>query len=125
MPPIQITLLRGNNLVDVPIAVEVVDSNLDTQWKQAIALGQVKETSNLPAGHYSIVVHLPSGRTMTKACNLKENDTLGRVEMSITSGSPHESLEWALISKPGILVTAQERKSQLLSVWLRLWGRDA
>jgi V8-like Glu-specific endopeptidase len=124
MPTLRITLNKGQQLSDIPIAVEVVDSDLETDWKGAIKLGEEKVIEGLEAGYYSIQATLPSGRKLTKACNVQA-DQPASVELSLVGTSPRESLEWATISKPNVLANAKQREAQLRSVWLRLWARES
>lgn len=124
MPTLQIKLNKGLRLSGIPIAVEVVGSDLETKWKGAIKLGEREAIEGLDAGSYSIQASLPSGRKLTKTCNLQEDPNEQLVELNVIGASPRESLEWATISKPLALTTAKQREAQLRSVWLRLWGRE-
>jgi len=120
MPKIAIRLAQGRDLADVPIAVSVVDTDLETRWKDVITLGGSKTTGTLKAGRYSVQASLPSGQVLTRVCDLtgRKNQT---VELDLVHGSPYESLEWAQISTTLTLEQARQRETQLRSVWLRLW----
>src|SRR5262245_9783133 len=119
-----IKLKKGLWLVNVPIAIEVVASDLETKWKGVVNIGAQRATGNLKTGLYWVQANLPSGHKITRKCNLQEGENK-TVELKMISGSPRESLEWVTISKPEALVTLSHRESQLKSIWLRLWVREA
>lgn len=124
MAQLNISVAKGRFLSDVPIAVEVVNRELETEWKQAIKLGHSALVQDLPAKQYSIQARLPSGHIVSRGYDLKEGET-GEVVLDVTSASPREWLEWTTISKPRSLASFELHEARLRSVWLRLWGRDA
>lgn len=134
MPSINITLKLepGSQLFSVPIAVKVVNSELETCWQGAIPLGQSVNTGELVGDdeqdkHYegerifAVQASLPSGRRLNRVVMLAAEQS-DEVEIEVVNDSPRESLEWAKLSKPRALDRAEEREEALRSVWLRLWA---
>ena len=125
MPTLEITLKLepGSKLFGVPIAVEVIDSELETRWKGAIPLGQSATTGELEGGRYAVQASLPSGRRLSRVVELGPQQD-GKVEIEAVKASPHRGLEWAKLSRPKALDDADGREAALRSVWLRLWACD-
>lgn len=123
MPTLEITLKleRHSKLLGVPIAVEVIDSELETRWKGVIPLGQSATTGELEGGRYAVQASLPSGRRLSRVVKLGPQQD-EKVELEVVKDSPHRGLEWAKLSRPKVLDDADGREASLRSVWLRLWA---
>jgi hypothetical protein len=123
MPTLEITLklAPGSKLFGVPIAVEVIDSELETRWRGAIPLGRSATTGDLEGGRYAVQASLPSGRRLSRVVKLSPQRDI-KVEIEVVKASRHRSLEWAKLSRPKLLDDADGREAALRSVWLRLWA---
>lgn len=122
MNDLTISLNHGERLSRVPLVVDVLDDDLNTVWSGPIQLGDSRAVVLPRPGKYAVQVKLPSGQTMTRLCDVQEGAPAS-VELAPAAGSPHESLEWATLSKPEALRGGDE--DQLQSVWLRLWSRSS
>lgn len=120
MASLNIHIVTHSNESDrIPKKVRILDAGLN-EIKALWLRGGSKTVLDVKPGLYAIVLTLPSEKEMEKIIKV-ENDRDNRVEFNLSEISPHESHEWAYMSKGVVESSLNLVDSTYLGSWIRLW----
>jgi len=113
------TVTHSYESEQIPKKVKVLDAELNeinAFWLR----GDSEKVLEMKPGLYAVVLTLPSGEEMEKILKIEDSHE-NKVEFDLSEISPHESHEWAYMSKGIIKSKASLVDSKYLGSWIRLW----
>lgn len=115
--------LHGPNSAQVaPIAVEVINAELEVIAEHAISSIKIQEISVEP-GKYLVRAKLPSGEVITRQVSITQPDGVKEVILK-TPETPNEWLEWQYFLGNTTSSKSNIHLSNFPLTWLRLWTHD-
>ena len=134
MSVLHVKLEGTSNTEGAPVAVEVINSAMDTVAQLAIPVGGTDKVEGIPPGRYLIRAHMPSGYTTSSRVQVEGNK--GATAILALERSPHEWLGWQHflgniggkdVARRAAIASVRDRihaaRSQFGVPWLRIWSR--
>ena len=114
---------RRSDSDGIPKKVEIIDSAM--RHVQSVWIEGAQQNIQLSPGLYAVILELASGKRLEKVAQVNSDADTSEVRFDLSKITPHESHEWAYLSKKPVETKRLLVEKRYRGAWVRFWKKNS